>query len=193
MDADSQVPKEVFMKRLTLIPLCFLLALPFPLAGQDAKAEAMSAAPAEVAANATILDAEGNVIQEGTNGYICMPTPQGMVPPQPMCLDEVWMAWADAWQAGKELTIDKPGIAYMLGGDGGVSNTDPAGLDPEKVDDWVKAEQHLMLLFPDKAGYDAFPTDPSYGGPWVMWKGTPYVHLMIPISDVEYALEGGGR
>ncbi len=34
------------------------------------------------------------------------------------------------------------------------------------------------------------PDRSELGGPWVMWKGTPYVHLMIPISDVEYALEG---
>jgi hypothetical protein len=150
----------------------------------------MSAAPAEVAANATILNADGTVIQEGTNGYTCMPTPSGMLPPQPMCLDAAWMAWADAWMNDAHPKIDRVGVAYMLGGDGGVSNTDPAGLDPATVDDWVKAEQHLMLLLPNKAAYNTFPTDPSYGGPWVMWKGTPYVHLMIPISEVEYALEG---
>ncbi len=178
------------MRRVSLLPLGLLLVLAVPLNAQDDKSEAMSAAPAEVAANATIVDSEGNVLQEGTNGYTCMPTPAALIPPQPMCLDAVWMAWAEAWMGGTEPTINKPGIAYMLGGDGGVSNTDPAGLDPETVDDWVKADQHLMLLLPDKASFDAFPTDPSYGGPWIMWKDTPYVHVMIPISDVEYALEG---
>jgi hypothetical protein len=29
---------------------------------------------------------------------------------------------------------------------------------------------------------DAFPTDPKSGGPWVMWKGTPYAHLMVPVA-----------
>jgi hypothetical protein len=151
----------------------------------------MSAGPAEVAANATILDADGNVIQEGNNGYTCFPTPAGMLPPQPMCLDKTWMGWVAAWTSGTSPKTDRVGIAYMLGGDGGVSNTDPAGLDPATVDDWVKAEQHLMMLLPNKAAYGTFTTDPSYGGPWVMWKGTPYVHLMIPISDVEYELDGG--
>jgi hypothetical protein len=23
---------------------------------------------------------------------------------------------------------------------------------------------------------------PDHGGPWVMWKGTPYEHVMIPIA-----------
>jgi len=178
------------VKRPNLLPIGLLFALPLPLSAQDAKSEAMSAAPAEVAANATILDAEGNVIQEGTNGYTCIPTAAALVPPQPMCLDATWVAWADAWMSNAHPKIDKVGIAYMLGGDGGVSNTDPAGLNPETVDDWVKADQHLMLLLPNKAAYNTFPTDPSYGGPWIMWKSTPYVHLMIPISEVEYALEG---
>ena len=179
------------MRRLKHLVPCLLLVLAAPLNAQDEKSEAMSAAPSEVAANATILDSEGNVIQEGTNGYTCFPTPAALVPPQPMCLDAAWMVWADAWMNNTYPKIDKVGVAYMLGGDGGVSNTDPTGLDPETVDDWVSADQHLMLLLPHKASYNTFSTDPSYGGPWVMWKGTPYVHLMIPISDVEYALEGG--
>ena len=180
------------MRRFALPAIGLLLALAAPLRAQDAKSEAMSAAPAEVAANATIVDSEGNVLQEGTNGYTCMPTPPALIPPQPMCLDAVWMAWADAWMNNRELTVTEVGIAYMLGGDGGVSNTDPAGLDPETVDDWVSADQPLMLLLPDKATYETFPTDPSYGGPWIMWKDTPYVHVMIPISEVKYAKEGVG-
>ncbi|MFQ5680196.1 MAG: hypothetical protein ACE5HP_12155 [Gemmatimonadota bacterium] len=178
------------MRRLGSLSLSLLWVVPAALGGQDAKAEAMSAAPAEVAAHATILDSEGNVLQEGTNGYTCFPTPPGLVAPQPMCLDAVWTAWAEAWRNGTEPPVGQPGVAYMLGGDGGVSNSDPAGFDPEAADDWVRAEQHLMVLLPDRASYEAFPTDPSYGGPWVMWKGTPYVHLMIPISDVEYEREG---
>jgi hypothetical protein len=30
---------------------------------------------------------------------------------------------------------------------------------------------------------DGMTTDPSTGGPWVMWKGTPYVHIMVPVSE----------
>ena len=26
-------------------------------------------------------------------------------------------------------------------------------------------------------------TDPHNGGPYVMWKGTPYAHIMIPVAD----------
>ncbi len=31
---------------------------------------------------------------------------------------------------------------------------------PETVDDWLSADQCLMLLLPHKASYNAFPADP---------------------------------
>jgi hypothetical protein len=39
-----------------------------------------------------------------------------------------------------------------------------------------------MMVFPDSKTLDGLPTDPNAGGPWVMWKGTPYAHLMIPTA-----------
>jgi hypothetical protein len=37
-----------------------------------------------------------------------------------------------------------------------------------------------MMLVPDPSKLSDMPTDPDNGGPWVMWKDTPYVHVMIP-------------
>jgi hypothetical protein len=28
----------------------------------------------------------------------------------------------------------------------------------------------------------SLPTDPNNGGPWVMWKGTKYAHIMVPVK-----------
>ena len=44
---------------------------------------------------------------------------------------------------------------------------------------------HLMLLLP--GGFDAsqFSTDHMSGMPYIMWEGTPYEHLMIPVTDME--------
>jgi hypothetical protein len=39
-----------------------------------------------------------------------------------------------------------------------------------------------MVLMADSKALDALPTDPKNGGPWVMWKGTPCAHLMVPVS-----------
>ena len=43
------------------------------LEGDDASiASALSAGPSDVTDGATILDAEGNVLREGTNGWTCI-------------------------------------------------------------------------------------------------------------------------
>ena len=45
-----------------------------------------------------------------------------------------------------------------------------------------------MVLYADPKALDAYPTDPKSGGPWVMWKGTPYAHLMVPVSASQGAV-----
>jgi len=30
---------------------------------------------------------------------------------------------------------------------------------------------------------EGISTDPHNGGPFVMWKGTPYAHVMIPVGS----------
>jgi hypothetical protein len=45
-----------------------------------------------------------------------------------------------------------------------------------------------MVLYKDPKMLDAYPTDPKNGGPWVMWKGTPYAHVMVPVSSTKAAV-----
>src|SRR4051794_34884396 len=43
---------------------------------------------------------DGKVLKEGSGPYTCFPTPPeaaGKGGRAPMCLDKVWLAWADAW------------------------------------------------------------------------------------------------
>jgi len=76
--------------------------------------------------------------------------------------------------------ISAVGIGYMLQGDTGASNTDPYATKPSPTNQWVVAPAHIMVLTPDVKQLDALPTEPNNGGPWVMWKGTPYAHIMVP-------------
>ncbi len=108
-------------------------------------------------------------------------------PPQlegiaPMCMDGPWMEWADAWMNKKPFQAKALGISYMLAGDGGASNTDPFAEGMTDDNQWIVEGPHLMIITPDQALLDSLPTDPSYGGPYVMWKGTPYAHIMIPVG-----------
>jgi hypothetical protein len=145
-------------------------------------ARAMSAAPPEISRKATILDAgaDGQMkqLRAGTNGWVCMTESSGA----PMCLDKQWQAWADAWINKSDPQITNVGVAYMLKGDNGASNTDPYAEQATADNQWIVSGPHVMILTPDAALLDALPTDPNTGGPWVMWKGTKYAHFMVPTA-----------
>ncbi len=142
---------------------------------------AMSAAPSMVSAGATIIDDDGTVLREGTNNWVCAPNTfpgDGF----PMCGDEVWQGWLTAFKAGKPFSSDRMGISYMLMGDGGVSNSNPMHPNPSEAPDFIKEGAHLMIILPT-AMLAGMSDDPHSGDPYVMWKDTPYVHVMVPIED----------
>jgi len=147
-------------------------------------ARAMSAAPPEISRKAAIIDftADGTIkqLRAGTNGWVCMTEANGA----PMCLDKEWQGWADALMAKQDPQIKTVGIAYMLKGDKGASNTDPYAEKATPDNQWVVSGPHVMIITPDTALLDSLPTDPNNGGPWVMWKGTKYAHIMVPTASM---------
>ena len=148
-------------------------------------ARAMRAAPPDIGRNAAVMgpgaDGKMKELRAGTNGWMCMLDLVG----DSMCLDKEWQAWGDAWMNKKD--PPKPntiGVAYMLNGDKGASNTDPFATKPTADNKWVVSGPHIMLLPADVSQLDAYPTDWTKGGPWVMWKGTPYAHIMVPTTSM---------
>ena len=101
-----------------------------------------------------------------------------------MCGDKTWGVWADAYMAKKTPQIKSLGISYMLQGDHGASNTDPFAMSMTESNQWVVSPPHVMVLVPDMKLLESLPTDPHAGGAWVMWKGTPYAHIMVPTTPV---------
>jgi len=151
---------------------------------KDAKiARAMSAAPSSISAEATIMDVDGSILREGSNGWTCIPG-VGLIPgdKHPMCNDATWMAWMKAAAEGTPFTTDVVGYSYMLQGDAMVNNDNPAATDPNDGGVWVQEGPHLMLLMPSGM-LDGVNRDPSAGGPYVMWGDTPLVHLMVPVGE----------
>jgi hypothetical protein len=41
----------------------------------------------------------------------------------------------------------------------------------------------MMVLLPDPTQLEALSTNPNNGGAYVMWKGTPYAHIMMPVGE----------
>ncbi len=152
-----------------------------PVSDQDYIKRVMMAAPPQVVADATIVRAQNGAMQtlkKGSNEWTCMEA--GGVP---MCLDPNAMEWANAWQSHGPAT-EKTGFIYMLAGDTGASNTDPYATEKKADNHWIQTGTHVMIVgaaAKSMAGYprtaDADPTKP-----YVMWPGTPYEHLMIPVK-----------
>lgn len=173
-------------KMLYLTAVLSLIACAFAAQAKDhhkhMMRDALSAAPPTMRDHVSVMDWQHNMLRQGTSPYTCMPTPPQLKGTAPMCMDATWMEWADAWANKKPFQAKALGISYMLAGDEGASNIDPYAEGPTADNQWIVEGPHLMLIVPDAALLDALPTDPNNGGPYVMWKNTPYAHIMIPIG-----------
>jgi len=149
-------------------------------------ASAMKAAPAAVASKATIvkMSAGGQMetVRKGSNGWTCMPDSPDTPGPDPMCFDQNAAEWVAAW-SGHKPPPQKVGLMYMLAGGTDASNVDPYATKPTKANHWIKTGPHLMIVG-DQEMLKAHPTspDPNTAAPYVMWAGTPYAHLMVPVK-----------
>lgn len=156
-----------------------------PSTDAEMMANAASAAPEAVAREATIvaIDANGQmrVLRQGTGPFTCMPDNPTTPGNDPMCLDKNGMEWAHAWMTKGMPPAGKVGFGYMLMGGSDASNDDPYATAPAPGKPWIDTGPHVMVLNPGSMA-DAYPKhagDPTK--PYVMWPGTPYQHLMIPV------------
>ena len=197
------------MKRLSTILVLLVVGLivfaqsiqaqaPAPKAAEPKKAEpksvekkiqnTMSAAPKSISKAATILDfpakpgGEMVVLRKGTNDWSCIVDDPSTPANDPMCMDKAAMQWAGAWMSKGEPKLGAVGIGYMLQGGGTPSNTDPFAKKPPEGQKWMKEAPHIMIFPVGKLDPKVYGTDPDSGGPWIMWAGTPYEHLMVPVK-----------
>ncbi|HET9836431.1 MAG TPA: hypothetical protein VFP88_08835 [Rhodanobacteraceae bacterium] len=171
-----------------------LIVAALPAAAKDAPGDsrlitsAERAAPAHVVKGATIvtMDANGKMrtLREGHNGFTCMPDDPHTPGPDPMCMDKNAMGFVNAMMTHKPSPSGKIGLMYMLEGGTDASNTDPYAAKPTSSNHWIKTGPHLMIVGADQAFYDQYPkgSDPDTAMPYVMWAGTPYQHLMVPVK-----------
>ncbi|NNF03135.1 MAG: hypothetical protein HKN17_01610 [Rhodothermales bacterium] len=169
----------------------------FDASAQDTESKienATSAAPASISADATVLDwpaepgGEMAVLREGTNAWTCMPDIPQTSGNDPMCLDAPWLAWAEGWMNQTDVSTSKMGFGYMLRGASPESNTDPYAEGPTPDNEWMEeGVPHLMIIVPDESMLEGLPVTPDGGGPWVMWRDTPYVHIMAPMPSYDHS------
>lgn len=163
-------------------------AKPAAAASNDPVASAESAAPPAIAHDASIVtaDATGKMttVREGKNGWTCMPDAPDTPGPDPMCMDSNAAKWAAAWIGHKPPPEGTVGVMYMLEGGTDASNTDPYAKQPTAENNWINTGPHVMIVGSKEvlAGYPS-GAKPDTAAPFVMWAGTPYAHLMVPVKQ----------
>jgi hypothetical protein len=143
-------------------------------------ARALSAAPANIAKGAKVVEQDENgketTLREGSNGFTCFPGHPGVVGAPPFCANAPALQWeADMAQHKPKPTNTEPGIEYMLAGGSDWSATDPNATSGAPVQE----PPHWMILWPFDAGTTGLPTTAKQTGSWIMYAGTPWAHLMI--------------
>ena len=144
-------------------------------------AKAKTAAPESIVNEATIVmtqeKGDAKTLQTGSNGFTCLVSSDGT----PLCADANGMEWMTAIGA-KASPPNKTGFIYMMAGDTGTSNHDPYATDKSH---WVQTGPHVMIVgtaAQEMAGIYPSTLDPDPSQAYVMYPGTPYAHLMIPVD-----------
>jgi hypothetical protein len=152
-----------------------------PKSEPDYIAKAKTAAPASIVNEATIVmmqeKGDPKTLQTGSNGFTCLVISDGT----PACADANGMEWMKAIGA-KATPPDKTGFIYMMAGDTGTSNHDPYATDKSH---WVQTGPHVMIVGAaarDMASIYPRTMDPDPSQAYVMYPGTPYEHLMLPVD-----------
>ena len=156
----------------------------------DKIADAMSAAPMSIAAEAAIIDwpsdpaaGPGEELRAGTNGWVCRPDNPNSPDPDSRCLDENWRTLFGMELGPEREALNMIGFAYMLQGDSVADNDDPTLRQPPAGQEWQANAPHLMIVSSHQLDQTLYTTDRNSGGPWIMFAGTPGEHLMVPLME----------
>jgi hypothetical protein len=166
--------------------------------GQSAKdseiSKALSAAPPSIAAQAAVIilkdQGRKEELRAGSNGWTCLArdenAPDDGIAHHPACFDKYGLEWIENYVAGREPNPDHVGYSYMLEGGSSWSNTDPKAtkLAPGQKD-YIRISGHIMILnarVADSSGFPSGQTEPDTRKPFVMFGGTPFALLIIPVN-----------
>ena len=147
---------------------------------------ALSAAPVDIANGATVVlrrDGVMRTLREGSNGWTCFPDNPSLPGNMPMCVDRETRDWFRAFAALQSPPKNRPiGISYLMQGTWFPSADDP-NVTPAPGMHGTSTGPMLMIVNASPAMLAGYPKGAANpGAPFVMYAGTPYEHLMIPIE-----------
>ena len=101
-----------------------------------------------------------------------------------MCLDRNGLDWLKALLAHEKPPEGKIWFVYMLKGGSDASNDDPFASEPAAGKKWVQTGPHVMIGGPGITKMlDSYPaTVEDTRRPYIMFGGTPFEHVMLPVQ-----------
>lgn len=151
---------------------------------------ALSAAPPAIAAGAAVVnmsdDGKITELRKGTSGWTCFVHDPGTPSGHPLCVDQNGLEWMQAAMSGHEPDAAKTRYSYMLKGGTAWSATDVTATRlPAVQEDIIRVPPHVMITNAQLANSSGFPsgeTKPDTHKPFVIYGGTPFAILIIPVQ-----------
>lgn len=184
--------------RVTLLAISFAGALlsgaawsqttgpgrPKPQTDAQLIASALSAGPRSISQDATVVVMDGDkmrTLRQGKGEYTCVPDDPATPGKDPMCLDHNGMEWLQALMEHKDAPKGQLGLVYMLQGGSDASNSDPFATSPPAGAKWVTTGPHVMMVGMAGTLGNLPKTADAPDKPFIMFAGTSYEHVMMPI------------
>jgi len=153
-------------------------------------AQALAAGPDWMASVATVEQwplvdtAQFEVLQPGGGSWTCFPDQPASPRSDPLCADDQFLGWLTAWRAhAASPQLSGLAVAYVLKGFQVASATDPHKVRPDAGQAWVDLPPAVFVATPDASAYRGLPTTRPAAGPWVIWAGTPWAMMVVPMGQ----------
>ena len=92
------------------------------------------------------------------------------------------MKWMSAFTKNEKPKLDKDAWDVDAHGDVGEDNLVAVLIKKTTPGQWIESGPHLMFIPKDIKSLDNWNTDFTTGEPYVMFPGTIYAHVMIPVE-----------
>ena len=163
-------------------------------------AQAVTAGPDWIASVATVAQwpltdtAQFSILRAGGGSWTCFPD-QPLTPrADPLCADDQFLRWLTAWRGhAHSPEISGMAVAYALKGFQIASESDPLKARPDSGQAWVELPPAVLVAVPEAAAYRGLPTKRPAVGPWVVWAGTAWAVMVVPMAQAPAAASAPAR
>jgi hypothetical protein len=152
--------------------------------------QAVAAGPDWLAGLATVEQwpladtAQFTVLRAASGAWTCFPDQPGTPRADPLCADDQFVGWLTGWRAhAHSPQLTGMAVAYVLKGFQVASGTDPLKASPDSGRAWVELPPAVLVAMPG-AAYRGVPVKRPAAGTWVLWAGTPWAVMVVPMAEV---------